>query len=96
MKTNNIDTILKKAYEKRIVLNGISAGSICWFNSGNTDSFGKMDKIECLDFLPYSNSPHYNSEAIRKPNFEEPILNKEIPNGYGVDDFVALHFITKN
>ncbi len=88
-----IDKVLKMAYEKGIILCGISAGSLCWFESGNTDSFGKMDKIDCLGFLPYSNSPHFNSESTRRPSFESLIQKKSIAGGYAVDENVALHFI---
>ena len=87
-----VDKILKKAYENGIILCGISAGSLCWFESGNTDSFGKMDKIDCLGLLPFSNSPHFNSEKTRRPNFENLIKNKDISAGYGVDENVAVHF----
>jgi peptidase E len=87
-----VDKILKKAYENGIILCGISAGSLCWFESGNTDSFGKMDKMDCLGLLPFSNSPHFNSEKTRRPSFENLIKNKDISAGYGVDENVALHF----
>lgn len=92
-----VDVALKEAYQKGVVLCGISAGSLCWFEAGNTDSFGKnigrMDKITGLGILPYSNSPHFNTEPSRRPNFADLIRNKNIPDGYGVDENVALHFI---
>lgn len=91
--SRGVTDILKKAYQNGVILCGISAGSLCWFESGNTDSFCKMDKIDCLGFLPYSNSPHFNSEKTRRPNFEELIQNQDINSGYGVDEGVALHFI---
>jgi dipeptidase E len=92
-KARGVDQILKKTWDKGIILCGISAGSICWFESGNTDSFGGLDKVEGLGFLPYSNSPHYNSESGRRDNFQSLIKNGEIVDGYGVDDHVALHFV---
>ena len=92
-KARGLDKILEKALEKGVILCGISAGSLCWFDSGNTDSFGKMDKIDCLGFLPYSNSPHFDSEITREPNFTNLIETNQIPAGYGVEEGVALHFI---
>jgi dipeptidase E len=91
-KEYGIDKILNSAWAKGIVLCGISAGSLCWFENGNTDSFGDMDQIKCLGFLPYSNSPHYNSEVQRRPNFQQLILDNKIKPGWGVDEDVALHF----
>jgi dipeptidase E len=95
-KARGLDNILKKAWDKGIILCGVSAGSICWFDSGNTDSFGKLEKIKGLGFLPYSNSPHYNSEADRRANFQDLITNKNIIGGYGVDEDVALHFVNND
>jgi dipeptidase E len=95
-KARGVDKILKKAWEKGIILCGISAGSICWFESGNTDSFGKLEKIEGLGFLQYSNSPHYNSEPDRRASFQDLITSKSINTGYGVDDYGALHFIDQD
>lgn len=90
-----VDKTLRQAYQNGTILCGISAGSLCWFASGNTDSFGKMDKINCLNLLPYSNSPHFNSEPARRPNFENLIKNEDICDGYGVDENVALHFVNE-
>jgi peptidase E len=88
-----VDKILKTAYQNGVILCGISAGSLCWFETGNTDSFGSMDKIDGLGFLPFSNSPHYNSDSSRRPNFQDLIKNRQISAGYGVDENVALHFV---
>ncbi|MCQ9283574.1 peptidase E [Priestia aryabhattai] len=88
-----LDTILKEAYKKGIILAGISAGSICWFEEGVTDSMNnKLSKIDCLGFLTGSNCPHYDGESNRRPSYHELMASREMKEGYAVDDGVALHF----
>ncbi|WP_427125613.1 Type 1 glutamine amidotransferase-like domain-containing protein [Priestia megaterium] len=94
-----LDTILKEAYEKGVVLAGISAGSLCWFEEGVTDSMNNnLSKIDCLGFLTGSNCPHYDGESNRRPSpsYHELIASGEIKEGYAVDDGVALHFKDEN
>jgi dipeptidase E len=88
-----LDTILKAAYKKGIILAGISAGAICWFEEGVTDSMNnKLSKIDGLGFLTGSNCPHYDGESNRRPSYHELIASGEMKEGYEVDDGVALHF----
>ena len=54
----HLDTLLRQAWEKGTVLCGLSAGAICWFEYGHTDSAGSLDPLECLGFLPGSCTPH--------------------------------------
>ncbi|SDN10276.1 Peptidase E [Psychrobacillus sp. OK028] len=89
-----LDNILKKAYENGVILAGLSAGSICWFEEGLTDPLNApLYKVDCLGFLKGSNCPHYDGENKRKPAYHESILTRLIMEGYAVDDGVALHFI---
>jgi dipeptidase E len=89
-----LDTIMRDAYERGIILSGVSAGSICWFGQGTTDSlFGPLTPITCLGFLAGSNSPHYDSEPERRPTYHRLIADGEIEDGYAADDGVGLHFI---
>jgi dipeptidase E len=89
-----LDQILKKAYENGIILSGISAGSICWFEEGVTDSIpGKLTKLLCLGFLKGSNCPHYDGEKERRPAYHQLISSGEMKDGFAADDGVALHFI---
>jgi dipeptidase E len=75
------------------VLAGISAGAICWFEQGITDSLaGKLSALNCLGFLKGSCCPHYDGEADRRPAFHELLLREEIFPGYALDDGAALHF----
>jgi dipeptidase E len=89
-----IDTILKKAYDRGIVIAGGSAGSLCWFSNGYTGSrpLG-LTKIEGLGFLNFSHCPHYNSDAKRKPLYQNGILNGDILPGYASDDLAGILFV---
>ncbi len=94
-RTHGLDIILKKAWEKGIVLTGQSAGSICWNVGGVTDSFGmNMQPVtNGLGFLPYSSGVHYNTEEQRRPLIHKLISDGTIPDGYATDDGVNIHFI---
>lgn len=88
-----IDTVLRKAYDKGIILAGGSAGSLCWFDSGTTDSRPKeLTIVNCLGFLPYSHSPHYSSEESRRPAYHKNILNGDLAPGYAIDNNAGIVF----
>ena len=73
-KVHGIDVLMREAWENGIVLCGASAGMICWFEAGVTDSFGpQLAGIDCLGFLPGSACPHYDSEEQRRPRYRELI-----------------------
>jgi dipeptidase E len=92
-RVHGIDAALREAWERGVVLAGISAGSICWFEWGVTDSFGEeLAPLRCLGFLPGSNCPHYDSEVRRRPTFRRLVATEELPAGVAADDGVALHF----
>ncbi|MGF7079553.1 Type 1 glutamine amidotransferase-like domain-containing protein [Mucilaginibacter sp. UYCu711] len=92
-KTHGIDTILRKAYNKGIVLGGGSAGSICWFQGGTTDSRPqKLSICAGLGFLPYSQSPHWLKEQTRRPLYRDAILTGKLNPGYACDDGSAILF----
>jgi dipeptidase E len=90
---HGLDTILRDAWEAGIVLGGVSAGAICWFEAGTTDSFGPtlQPLHDGLGFLPGSCCPHYNGEVQRRPLYHR-IVAKGFPAGYAVDDGCALHY----
>jgi peptidase E len=89
-----LDRHLRDAWNAGIVLGGASAGSICWFEFGVTDSVaGPLTAMPCLGFLPGSNCPHYNSEPARRPTFRKMVARAAVPDGLAADDGVALHFI---
>jgi dipeptidase E len=92
-KAQGIDSVLKKAYDKGIVLAGGSAGSLCWFRSGLSDSRPqKLTIVECLGFIDASHCPHYSSETTRRPLYLESIMKGEIKPGYACDDLAGLVF----
>ena len=89
-----LDDILKKAYHNGIVLAGLSAGSICWFEEGLTDPLnGPLYKINGLGFLRGSHCPHYDGEEKRRASYHRLLTRKVISAGYAVDDGAALHYI---
>jgi peptidase E len=88
-----LDRHLRAAWESGIVLGGASAGSICWFESGVTDSVaGALTAMPCLGFLPGSNCPHYDSEKLRRPGYRSMVARGQLAAGFAADDGVALHF----
>jgi len=92
-----LDVILRKAWEQGIVLAGISAGSICWFEEGVTDSYGDgLEPIKCLGFLKGSNCPHYDGEVDRRPSYYQLIASNNIQPGMATDDSVAIHYIEQD
>lgn len=92
-KAQGIDVVLKKALEKGIVLAGGSAGSLCWFENGTTDSRPKeLSVVEGLGFLPFSHSPHYHSEEYRQPLYHKNIANGIFKAGYAMDDYSGIIF----
>ena len=88
-----LDRHLLAAWEQGIVLGGASAGSICWFAQGITDSVaGPLTMMPCLGFLPGSNCPHYDSEPLRRPAFQRLVARGAVTDGVAADDGVALHY----
>ena len=90
---HGIDRLLREAYERGVILCGVSAGAICWFEEGTTDSFGPpLRALDCLGFLPGSFCPHYDGEAERRPIYHRLITAGMRP-GWAADDGAALHFV---
>lgn len=89
-----LDSILRQAWSQGVILCGLSAGSICWFEEGVTDSIpGKYTPLKCLGFLTGSNCPHYDGEVERRPSYHRLLSQGLIKEGYATDDGVALHFV---
>jgi dipeptidase E len=89
-----VDKSLEEALKRGIVLAGLSAGSICWFEEGVTDSFGDgLEPIKSLGFLKGSHCPHYDGELERRPSYSRFISESRVSPGYAADDGTALHFI---
>jgi len=91
-----LDNAIRKAYENGTMLCGISAGSICWFEQGLTDSIpNELNKLDCLGFLSGSNCPHFDGESERQASYKNKILSQEMLPGFACDDGVGLHFINE-
>lgn len=90
----NFDTYLHRAYEQGTVLGGVSAGSICWFKEGVTDSIpGPLTALKALGFLEGSNCPHYDGEVERRPAYHQLIRENKLVAGIAIDDKVAVHYV---
>jgi dipeptidase E len=92
-RAHGFDEILREAWEAGVVLAGWSAGMICWFEAGVTDSFGPQleGMPDGLGFLPGSACPHYDGEEERQPVYTRLVANG-FPPGLAADDCVALRF----
>ncbi len=89
-----LDVSLRKAVSHGVILAGLSAGAICWFEQGVTDSVpGQMNVLECLGLLGGSCCPHYDGEKSRRPGYHQLLAEDRIAAGYGLDDGAALHFL---
>lgn len=86
--------LLREAWAAGIVLAGVSAGAICWFEQGVTDSFAdKLRPLTCLGLLPGSCCPHYDGEVERRPSYHQLVQTGAINDGFAIDDGAALHFV---
>ncbi|MFY0742352.1 Type 1 glutamine amidotransferase-like domain-containing protein [Solibacillus silvestris] len=91
-----LDSILRKAWEEGVILAGLSAGAICWFEQGVTDSYGDgLEPINCLGFLKGSNCPHYDGETERRPAYHKLLETNKLHSGIALDDGVAIHYKEK-
>jgi dipeptidase E len=99
-RVHGVDAVLREAWEAGIVLAGVSAGALCWFEGGVTDSFGGLRRLaDGLGLVGGSFCPHYTGygppggtgEEGRREAYHEA-LRAGLPGGYAVDDGAALHF----
>jgi peptidase E len=89
-RVHGFDAILREAWESGVLLTGWSAGMICWFEAGVTDSFGAQleGMRDGLGFLPGSACPHYGGEERRRPVYTQ-LVREGFPAGIALDDNVA-------
>jgi len=93
-RVHGLDEVFRQAWDAGIVLAGVSAGAICWFDGGTTDSFGPALRpfTGGLRLLPGSYCPHYSSEPTRRPAYEALVGHGTLPPGLACDDGAAAHF----
>ncbi len=93
-RVHGLDRVLRSAWEAGVVLSGVSAGAICWFSGGTTDSFGPDLRAftDGLGFFGQSYCPHYDSEPRRRPLYQSLIASAALPAGIACDDGAAAHF----
>jgi peptidase E len=91
-RAHGLDRLLRRAWRAGAVLSGISAGMLCWFQGGITDSFGGYRGLhDGLGLLRGTACPHYDAEPKRQAAFRR-LIAEGAPAGYAADDGVALHF----
>jgi peptidase E len=89
-RAHDVDETLRECWESGVILGGESAGSLCWFTGGTTDSFGDAQfYADGLGLLPFSNAVHYND---RRELFQSNIENGRLSDGYATDVGAGLHF----
>lgn len=92
-KAQGIDTVLRDAWSRGIVLGGASAGSLCWFEEGTTDSRPKeLSIVQCLGLLQGSHCPHYDKEPERRPLYLKLVGSGALKPGYACDNDAGLYF----
>lgn len=92
---HGVDVAMRAAWERGVILAGVSAGSICWHVGGTTDSFGPtlQPVTNALGFLPYANGVHYDSEAQRRPLLHQLVSDGTLPPlAYATDDRVGIWY----
>jgi peptidase E len=93
-KAHGLPEILREAWQAGVVLWGVSAGMLCWFEAGVTDSFSpELDAFSGgLGLLPGSACPHYDEESERRPVYQGLVGSGRLPAGVAADGGVGLHF----
>jgi len=90
-----LDTILQEAWENGVLLTGMSAGAMCWFEAGLTDSFwgSEYRPLKCLGLLPGGCAVHYNSDPKRRETLHAAHQARSIPPSIAIDDFAAAMYV---
>lgn len=92
----DLPAILRTAWASGVVLAGISAGAICWFDYGITDSWAsELRPLPCLGMLPGTCCPHYDGEIERRPALQRFVASAEVPAAIALDDGVGAHFVNR-
>ena len=88
-----LEKLFHKAYNNGKILCGVSAGAICWFEQGITDSWASnLNVMDCLGFLPEMACPHYQEEKDRRPDVHKMLKQGKCGPGWAIDGGAAIHF----
>jgi dipeptidase E len=93
-RAHGLDETMREAWERGIVLCGLSAGSLCWFSEAVTAFHGAPQRVHGIGLLPHSNCVHLNDEQRRAAFAHE--IEEGMPAGYGAEDGAALHFVGRD
>jgi dipeptidase E len=91
-RAHGLDAVLREAWERGVVLCGLSAGSLCWFAEAVTGFHGTPRAVEGLGLLPFSNCVHYERDSARRRAYHD-LLRGGMRPGYAAEDGAALHFV---
>jgi peptidase E len=91
-RVHGLEEILRECWEQGVVLSGVSAGSICWYAGGPTDSYGVDLRLSPpgLGLLPYGCGVHYDTEEQRRPLLHKLVGDELLPTAHATDDGVGL------
>jgi dipeptidase E len=92
-RAHGLDEILAECWRRGVVLCGLSAGSLCWFDDAVSAFHGEPTSVSGLGLLPHSNCVHYDGEPTRREEYRAAVGRGDVSPGYAADDGVALHFI---
>ena len=89
-----MSALLNNAYNQGVIMSGVSAGAICWFTNGITDSWNdELRILPCLDFISGTCCPHYDEEPSRIPYVKKILLEEKVTNCISIEGGSAMHFI---
>lgn len=88
----HLDSIFRRALASGVVLGGMSAGAMCWFESGLTDSYWSSGyrPLACLGYLPGACGVHHHADGGRRSRLAEALLAGAVPAAVAIDDFAGV------
>jgi peptidase E len=89
---HGIEDAMRTAWERGIVLAGLSAGAMCWFEGGVSMSGGQPEVVHGIGLVPGSLTVHLDGELERFPVYEEAVATGALPAGFAADDGAAVVF----
>ena len=90
-----VDKLLREAYDHGVVMSGMSAGSICWFRYGNSNSFytEKPFRVSGMGWMNLLICPHYDTEPYRQPALKKMMKRTPHTVGIALDEHAAIEVV---